>query len=84
MESPPEGYPHDPPPPLREPLPHIFQVLDGKCGLQVRDLLVRITRGRGGEGGVICEMVRFNNESSIDCKLKMKIANTVVFCFFVI
>jgi hypothetical protein len=45
VESPPEGYPRHPPP-LCEPLPHIFHVLDGKCEPQVRDLLARITRGR--------------------------------------
>jgi hypothetical protein len=27
--------------------------VDGKCEPQVQDLLARITRGRGGEGGVI-------------------------------
>ncbi len=63
MESPPEGYPRHPPP-LREPLPHIFHVLDGNCRSQVRHLLARITRGRGGGGGMICETVPFDNGSS--------------------
>ncbi len=30
----------------------------------MRDLLARITPGRGEEGGVICEMVPFDNGSS--------------------
>ncbi len=65
MESPPEDYPRHPPPPLREPLPHIFHVLDGKCEQQVRDLLAIITRGRGGgRAGVICKTVPFDNRSS--------------------
>jgi hypothetical protein len=33
-------------------------------GWDVRDLLVGITRGGGGEGGVICETVPFVNRSS--------------------
>jgi hypothetical protein len=48
VESLPEGYPRQPPP-LREPLPHILHVVDGKCEPQVRDLLAGITRGGGGE-----------------------------------
>jgi hypothetical protein len=63
VESPPEGYPRHPPP-LREPLPHILHVVDGKCKPQVRDLLAGITRGGGGEGGMICETVPFVNGSS--------------------
>ncbi len=55
------GLPTRHPPPLREPLPHM---LDGQCGSQVRDLLARITRGRGGEGGMICKTVPFDNGSS--------------------
>jgi hypothetical protein len=34
------------PPPLREPLPHIFHVLDGKCEIYLRESL-----GGGGGGG---------------------------------
>jgi hypothetical protein len=63
--NPARGLPTRHPPPLREPLPHIFHVLDGKCGPQVRLLLARITRWRErGEGGVICETVPFDNRSS--------------------
>ena len=66
MESPPEDYPRQPPP-LREPLPHIFHVLDGKCEPQVRDLLATCENhsqeGRG-EDGVICKTVPFDNGSS--------------------
>jgi hypothetical protein len=35
-----------------------------KCELHVRDLLAGITRGGGGEGGVICETMPFVNGSS--------------------
>jgi hypothetical protein len=35
-----------------------------KCEWDVRDLLPRITRGGGGEGGVICETMPFVNGSS--------------------
>ena len=56
---------HATPPPLREPLPHILHVLDGK----VRAGCARFTRenhsrGRGGEGRMICETVPFVNGSS--------------------
>ena len=40
---------HATPPPLREPLPHILHVVDGKCEPQVQNLLAGITRG-GGRG----------------------------------
>ncbi len=73
VESLPEGYPRLPPP-LREPLPHILHVVDGKCEPQVRDLLP----GEGGEGGVICEMVPFVKDHWINCKLKTKKANTIM------
>jgi hypothetical protein len=53
---------HATPPPLL--LRHIFHRLDGKCEPQVRDLLASITRGRGGEGGVICKTMPFDNGSS--------------------
>jgi hypothetical protein len=62
-KSPPEGYPRHPPP-LREQLPHIFHVLDGKWEWDVRYLLAIITYRGGGEGGVICETVPFVNGSS--------------------
>jgi hypothetical protein len=42
---------HATPPPLREPLQHILHVVDAKCELQVRDILARNTRGRGGGVG---------------------------------
>jgi hypothetical protein len=51
--------PTPPPTSLRAVTAH----MDGKCEPQVRDLLARITRGRGGEGGVICETVPFDNGS---------------------
>ncbi len=53
-------------PPLREPLPHILHVVDGKCDLQERDLLAGFTREGGGvgEGAVICKTVPFVNGSS--------------------
>ncbi len=62
--SPPEGYPRHPPL-LCELLPHILHVVDG----EVRVSCARFThrnhsRGRRGEGGVICEMVPFVNGSS--------------------
>jgi hypothetical protein len=54
-----------PPPPLRKPLPHIFHVLEGKCEPQVRDLLARIPRGRGGgRAGWFAKTVPFDNGSS--------------------
>jgi hypothetical protein len=56
VESPPEGYPHHPPP-LREPLPHILHV-------EVRDFTCENhSREEGGKGGVICETVPFDNGS---------------------
>ncbi len=45
-ESRPEGYPRHPPP-LREPLPHILHVVDGKCEIYSRDLLAGGGGGRG-------------------------------------
>ncbi len=56
MESSPEGYPRHPPP-LRELLPHILHVVDGKCKPQVWDLLA----GGGGRGDL--QTVPFINGS---------------------
>ncbi len=82
MESPPEGYPRHPPP-LREPLQHIFHVLDGKCDSQVRLLLARITRGRGGgRAGWFAKQCHSITDHRIDCKLKTKIANSILLLCF--
>ncbi len=63
MESPPEGYPHHPPP-LREQLSHILHVesrqVRSASATSTREILLR----GGGEGGVICETVPFVNGSS--------------------
>jgi hypothetical protein len=65
QESPPEGYPRHPPPPLRKLPPRIFHVVDGN----VRFAGAVFTRGihsreERGEGGLICETMSFDNESS--------------------
>jgi hypothetical protein len=63
---------------------NIFHVLDSKCEPQVRTASAIFNRwnhswGGWGEGGVICEMVSFvNPDHQIDCKLKTKIANTIL------
>ncbi len=44
----------------------------------MQDLPARITRGGGGEGGMICETVPFDTDHRIDCKLKSKIANSIL------
>ncbi len=63
VESPPEGYPRHPQP-LCEPLPHIFHVLDGKCEPASARFTCENHSREGGEGGVICKTVPFNNWSS--------------------
>ncbi len=78
VESPPEGYPRHPPP-LREPFSHILHVVDGKWELQVRDLLKGFTRGGGGgRAGWVAKWCHWLTDHRIDCKLKTKIANTIL------
>ncbi len=59
------GLPMPSPPPLRQPLPHIFQVVDGKVwfGSATFTRGIHSREGRG-EGGVICETMPFDNGSS--------------------
>ncbi len=77
--KPARGLPTPSPPPLRGPLPHIFHVLDGKCGPRVRLLLGRITSGRGrGREGWFAKDCHSITDHRIDCKFKMKIANSIL------
>ena len=77
--KPARGLPTPSPPPLCKPLPHIFHVLDGKCEPQVRDLLARITRGRGGgRTGWFAKLCHSITDHRINCKPKAKIASTIL------
>ncbi len=78
--KPTRGLPTPSPPPLREPLPHIFHVLDGKCGSRVRESLAGGGGGRAGWSAKWCHSI---TEHQIDCKFKTKVANSILLlCFF--
>jgi hypothetical protein len=79
VESPPEGYPRHLPP-LREPLPHILHMTEGKCQLQVRDLLARFSC-RGGQGDLQNGAIRY---WIIGSTANSKPRKPKLFCSFVI
>ncbi len=62
---------------LPTPSPHLFHVLDGKCGSRVRLLLARITSGRG-RAGWFAKRCHSITDYRIYCKFKTKIANGIL------
>ncbi len=57
-----------------EPLPHILYVVNSKCEPQVRYLLM----GEGGRAGWFAKRCHSLTDHRINCKLKTKIANTIL------
>jgi hypothetical protein len=74
---------HATPPPLREPLPVDFPCVGQQVRTASARFIARITRGRGGRAGWFAKRCHSIKDHLIDCKLKTKIANSILLlCYF--